>query len=217
MRAEDLFKQASDAGDVDATRDLAADGGEEYAAKNLALVLQDGADGVPKDAGRAARLYRQVVDENDDTEAMVSLAELLQNGDEGLERDAVQAVMLYRQAIDGGHTSAQDLLDEFLDGERSGIMENLTRVTRLCRISKIEGPLCRLFVVENNFRFREIAVSGVVTCGLWFPVCCCAVTCQDSGRGYRWRCCAAPDRDPNRPALHRERLMFICERPACAR
>lgn len=93
------------------------------------MVLQDVADGVSRDAGRAARLYRLVIT-NTGTQR-VSLAMLVQNGDKGLERDTVQAVMLSRQAIDGSHTGAQDLVDHFLDEHGRGIVEDCTRVTRL--------------------------------------------------------------------------------------
>lgn len=82
----------------------------------VARILRDGADGVAKDAGRAAECFRQVIGQRSDAKALVSLTSLAEKGDDGLKRDVVQAVTLYRSAIHEGHIGVQDLLDELLDG-----------------------------------------------------------------------------------------------------
>lgn len=163
IRAAELFECAVDAGNLSAMCNLghmlkhggegiekdgaracelcerAANGGDYLGMRWLVWLLAHGWEGVPKDVTRAVDLYRKVIDEIAREGSMVRLAMILQEGDEEVERDAAETVRLYRRAIDLGFEYALLRLEDYLEFGGHDVAENITRVTPMCPVSRIDG------------------------------------------------------------------------------
>lgn len=64
---------------------------------NLAVLPEQGADGVKANAARAMKLYEKVIEYEGDTDALKKLAELLQVGAEGVPQDDKRAEFLLKE------------------------------------------------------------------------------------------------------------------------
>lgn len=94
----------------------------------LAMLLEDGAEGVDADPTRAVELYTRAIDEGGNVTAMLRLAFLFEKGALGVDPDPAQAVDLYTRAIDdGADTNAMNNLANLLKEGAAGVDANSSR------------------------------------------------------------------------------------------
>lgn len=90
---------------------LALKKGNIIAMNNLAMLLEDGAEGGPADCAKAAYFYSRAMDEGGHIPSVCNLARFYRFGAERVVRDPVRALELYSHAVDfSGDVRAMKLL-----------------------------------------------------------------------------------------------------------
>ena len=97
---------------------------------NLADILVDGAEGIPKDPQRALLLYQRAVDVGNES-AMNNMAYMLFEGAEGVPKDPQRALSLYQRAADAGVDAAIYNLENILVNGAEGIPRDPQRALLL--------------------------------------------------------------------------------------
>ena len=100
--AAKLYAEAAERGDLDAMH-------------NLAILLANGANGVPVDLPRAIYLLTDAIELGGDPESMTALAVLYERGGVGLEKDSGKAKELYEIAAKLGNADAANNLAVILE------------------------------------------------------------------------------------------------------
>lgn len=74
---------------------------------NLALLLENGAEGVDANPVRSVELYRRAMEERRSEHAVVNLVRLLSKGTKGVTRDRARPIELYSRVTEQGTNASQ--------------------------------------------------------------------------------------------------------------
>ncbi len=126
----------------------AAEAGHAGASYNFARMLQNGLNGLPKDAVLAKEFYQKSMEKGNVTAAF-NLARLIQLGGKGVDPNPSESIQYFRVAIEKGFMKAAFNLGKLYYAGADDVPQNRTEAVRILRKASEAGSIrSTLFLVK---------------------------------------------------------------------